>query len=94
MSKINLEVAESLDFEEGDSDHYDLASTITIAENQGFCVAIVMDSETSSNNFIFSKESNDQIQIENNSTFTIKTTLSLKSFIDTSLPRMSFALKS
>ena len=27
-------------------------------------------------------------------TFTIKTTLSLKSFIDTSLPRMSFALKS
>ena len=62
-----------LDFEQGDSDHYDLASTITIAENQGFCVAIVMDTETSSNNFIFSKESTDQIQIESNSTFTIKT---------------------
>ena len=62
-----------LDFEQSDDDHYDLTSTITIAENQGFCVAIVMDSETSSNNFIFSKESNDQIQIENNSTFTIKT---------------------
>ena len=62
-----------LDFTPGNSDHYDLASTITIAQNQGFCVAIVMDTETSSNNFIFSKESNDQIQIENNSTFTIKT---------------------
>jgi hypothetical protein len=28
-----------LDFEEGETDHYDLASTITIAENQGFCFA-------------------------------------------------------
>tara|TARA_R100000995_G_scaffold26076_1_gene11367 strand:+ start:347 stop:1063 length:717 start_codon:yes stop_codon:yes gene_type:complete len=62
-----------LDFEQGDSDHYDLTSTITIAENQGFCVAIVMDTETSSNNFIFSKDATDQIQIESNSTFTIKT---------------------
>jgi hypothetical protein len=62
-----------LDFEQGDSDHYDLTSTITIAQNQGFCVAIVMDTETSTNNFIFSKDNSDQIQIGNNSTFTIKT---------------------
>ena len=62
-----------LDFTPGDSDHYDLTSTITIAQNQGFCVAIVMDTETSSNNFIFSKDANDQIQIENGQTFSVKT---------------------
>ena len=62
-----------LDFEEGQQDHYDLESAITIAANQGFCVAIVMDTETSTNNFIFSKDANDQIQIEDSSTFTIKT---------------------
>tara|TARA_R100001510_G_C7562614_1_gene142101 strand:- start:18 stop:734 length:717 start_codon:yes stop_codon:yes gene_type:complete len=62
-----------LDFTPGDSDHYDLTSTITIAQNQGFCVAIVIDTETSSNNFIFSKEATDQIQIGNNSTFIVKT---------------------
>ena len=62
-----------LDFEEGQQDHYDLTSTITIAENQGFCVAIVMDTETSTNNFIFSKDANDQLQITNAQTFTVKT---------------------
>ena len=62
-----------LDFEQGQSDHYDLTSTITIAENQGFCVAIVMHTETSSNNFIFSKDADDQIQIVNAQKITIKT---------------------
>ena len=62
-----------LDFEQGQEDHYDLTSTITIAENQGFCVAIVMDTETSTNNYIFSKDANDQIQIVNAQTFRIKT---------------------
>ena len=62
-----------LDFTPGDSDHYDLTSTITIAQNQGFCVAIVMDTETSSNNFIFSKDADDQIQIVNGQTFSVKT---------------------
>ena len=62
-----------LDFEEGESDHYDLTSTITIAQNQGFCVAIVMDTETATNNYIFSKDANDQIQIVNAQTFRIKT---------------------
>ena len=62
-----------LDFEEGESDHYDLTSTITIAQNQGFCVAIVMDTETATNNYIFSKEASDQIQIKNAQTFSIKT---------------------
>ena len=62
-----------LDFEEGESDHYDLASTITIAQNQGFCVAIVMDTDTATNNFIFSKDADDQIQIVNGQTFSVKT---------------------
>ena len=62
-----------LDFEEGESDHYDLASTITIAQNQGFCVAIVMDTESSSNNFIFSKDANDHLQIKDGQTFLVKT---------------------
>ena len=62
-----------LDFTPGDSDHYDLTSTITIAQNQGFCVAIVMDTETATNNYIFSKEASDQIQIKNAQTFSIKT---------------------
>jgi len=62
-----------LDFEEGESDHYDLTSTITIAQRQGFCVAIVMDTETSTNNYIFSKDASDQIQIVDAQTFGIKT---------------------
>ena len=61
-----------LDFTASESDHYDLTSTITIAQNQGFCVAIVMDTDSSSNNYIFSKESSDQIQIKNAQTFSIK----------------------
>ena len=54
-----------LDFEESDSDHYDLASTITIAENAGFCLAVVIDQETVSNNTILSKDADDQFQIVN-----------------------------
>ena len=62
-----------LDFEEGDSDHYDLTSTITISENGGFCVAVVMDQETASSNTILSKNTDDQIQIADQNTFRIKT---------------------
>jgi|TARA_R100000479_G_scaffold173852_1_gene120747 hypothetical protein len=54
-----------LDFEEGETDHYDLASAITIAENQGFCFAIVLNQETDTNNTILSKDTNDVIQISN-----------------------------
>ena len=62
-----------LDFEEGDSSHYDLQSTITIAENQGFCIAIVMDQESVSNNTILSKDADDQIQVVDLNRFRIKT---------------------
>ena len=55
-----------LDFEESNSAHYDLTSTITIAENAGFCVAVVIDQESVSNNTILSKDADDQIQVVNN----------------------------
>ena len=63
----------ALDFEKDNSDHYDLASTITIAENQGFCLAIVMDQETVSNNIILSKDAGDQVGIINTNRFRLKT---------------------
>jgi len=62
-----------LDFEKDNSDHYDLASTITIAENQGFCLAIVVNQETVSDNMILSKDSNDHIKIADQNTFRIIT---------------------
>jgi hypothetical protein len=62
-----------LDFEESDSDHYDLASTITIAENQGFCIAVVFNQESLGDNMILSKDSNDHIKIADAHTFRIIT---------------------
>lgn len=61
-----------LDFEETESDHYDLTSTITIAENGGFCLAVVVDMETVSNNTLFSKGANEQIKIVNGTEFLFK----------------------
>jgi hypothetical protein len=60
-----------LDFEADDSTHYDLTSTITIAENQGFCIAVVVDQETVGDNMILSKDSNDHIKIADANTFRI-----------------------
>ena len=60
-----------LDFEKDNSDHYDLASTITIAENGGFCLAVVVDQETVTDNMILSKDSNDHIKIADANTFRI-----------------------
>ena len=62
-----------LDFTTGNSDHYDLASTITIAENQGFCIAVVFNQETLGDNMILSKDSNDHIKIADAHTFRIIT---------------------
>jgi len=61
-----------LDFEETESDHYDLTSTITIGANQGFCVAFVIEMETVSNNTLFSKAANEQIKIVNGTEFFFK----------------------
>jgi len=60
-----------LDFEKDNSDHYDLVSTITIAENGGFCLAVVVDQETVTDNMILSKDSNDHIKIADANTFRI-----------------------
>ena len=61
-----------LDFEEDNSDHYDLASTITIAENGGFCIAFVVEMESVSNNTLFSKGGNEQVKIVNGTEFFFK----------------------
>ena len=59
-----------LDFEKDNSDHYDLASAITIAENGGFCFAAVLNIESQSgDNTLLSKDSNDQIRITSDSAF-------------------------
>ena len=56
-----------LDFEEGESDHYDFLPAIGIEKNQGFCVAWVIETESGSNNTILSDTNNEAIQIQNSS---------------------------
>ncbi len=58
-----------LDFEAGESDHYDLASTITIADNQGFCFAAVVTLESTSSNTLLGKDAFDQLSIRNTDSF-------------------------
>jgi len=62
-----------LDFEEGDYDHYNLASSTVIAEDGGFCIAWVMDTETSTNNTLISDSADEQIRIQNASKLRIHT---------------------
>lgn len=50
-----------LDFEKNESDHYDLASTITIANQGGFCLAVVIDLETLDGTLL-GKDAFDQIR--------------------------------
>ena len=58
-----------LDFERGDEDHYDLTTTITISDNQGFCIAAVVTLETNANNTLLSKDAFDQLQIKTTDAF-------------------------
>ena len=52
-----------LDFERDNSDHYDLTSSIAIADQGGFCLAIVVTLETAdSDNSIFSDTGNELIK--------------------------------
>ena len=55
-----------LDFEEGQQDHYDFTN-ITIANEGGFCLAWVQQSETSTINTLLSDTNNEMIQIQNSS---------------------------
>ena len=62
-----------LDFEEGDPDFYTLQQMITINENQGFCCAWVVQTETASSNTLLSDTSVECIQIQNSSKLRIFT---------------------
>lgn len=62
-----------LDFEEGDYDHYNLTSSIAIADEGGFCIAWVMDQETSTNNTLISDSAHEQIRIQNASKIRVLT---------------------
>lgn len=79
-----------LDFEEGESDHYDLASTITIAQNQGFCLAAVVQMESTSNNTLLSKDSTDQFRISTSTKFRFKSNVGGTATTDFVFPAGTF----
>lgn len=60
-----------LDFD-GSDDHYDL-STITVANDSAFCLAIVLNQDTVANNTILSKTANEVISIKDAQTIEFKT---------------------
>ena len=62
-----------LDFEEGEYDHYNLTSSVAIADEGGFCVAWVMDTETQTNNTLISDSANETIRIQNASKIRVLT---------------------
>ena len=62
-----------LDFERDQSDHYDLSTKIDIADNQGFCVAIVVTRESETAGGLLSDGSTEMIQFENATTLRMKT---------------------
>ena len=62
-----------LDFERDNSDHYDLASKIDIADNGGFCVAVVVTRESDTAGCLLSDGANEMFQITNNSTIRVRT---------------------
>ena len=61
-----------LDFERSESDHYDLDSAITISVNQGFCLAVVLETESASGGTILSKDASDQFRIVDADTLRFK----------------------
>jgi|11_taG_2_1085331.scaffolds.fasta_scaffold15392_3 hypothetical protein len=58
---------------DGSNDHYDLTSTITVANDSAFCLAIVLNQDTASNNTILSKTANEVISIKDAQTIEFKT---------------------
>ena len=59
-------VGGALDFTEGETDHYDFTD-IAIANEGGFCLAWVQQSESASLNTLLSDTNNEMIQIQNSS---------------------------
>jgi hypothetical protein len=64
-----------LDFERDNSDHYDFTK-IDVADNGGFCIALVLTRESNTSGTIFSDGTGEMFQISNNTTLRIKTTTS------------------
>lgn len=62
-----------LDFEESESDHYDLATKIDIADNQGFCVALVVTRESEVAGCLLSDGTAELLQFQNATKFRLKT---------------------
>ena len=85
-----------LDFEAGESDHYDLATKIDIADNGGFCVAIVITRESEVAGCLLSDGSNELFQFQNATTLRIKTLNSSTEVITTDavFPAGTFATAS
>jgi len=64
-----------LDFERDNSDHYDFTK-IDIADNQGFCIALVLTRESNTAGGLLSDSSAEMVQITNSNKIRIKTTTS------------------
>ena len=56
-----------LDFERGESDHYDLANNTVITDDQGFCLVGVLELESTGDNTIFSDTNNELIKLAGSS---------------------------
>jgi len=61
-----------LDFERDDSDHYTFTK-IDIADNQGFCVAVVMTRESNTSGCLLSDGSSELFQMQDATTLRVKT---------------------
>ena len=57
---------------DGSNDHYDLGSRITIAENGGFCLAVVVELDASTNNGILGDGNNEQFKFVSGTEFFFK----------------------
>ena len=80
-----------LDFEEGQQDHYDLASKITIGQNGGFCLALVVTRESTAASAVLGDSANELIQFNNATTLRIKTTTGGNITTDAVFPANTFA---
>ena len=81
-----------LDFEADSSHHYDLTSSITIAENQGFCMAIVLTRESQATQAVFSDSTNEQLSFQSGkTTFRLKANESENKTTDAVFPANTFA---
>ena len=57
---------------DGSNDHYDLQSRITIAENGGFCLAVVVELDAATNNGLLGDGNNEQFKFVSGTEFFFK----------------------